>query len=265
MSRVLLRFVRASRRRVSRSRSRAAPAAAAARRARTGRAGGKQRRRRRRRRASRGELAALVEAGGICATAADCKSGFCFDGVCCRSDCSGACQSCAVEGSVGTCTDVPVGADPRNDCPDDGVASCGRNGSCDGTGACALYAAGRNLPRAILRRIDGQPRRALRRRGRVRRRGRRIPAARTCATPRGGACRADCATSADCVGGAACVNGSCGPKPPGAACTAAGDCASGFCVAGVCCATACDGTCRSCAVAGQRRAVHRASRPAPIR
>ena len=91
---------------------------------------------------SRGQYAALLEAGGICATAADCKTGFCFDSVCCRSDCSGACQSCAVEGSVGTCTNVPVGADPRKDCPDEGGASCGRNGSCDGTGSCALYGAG---------------------------------------------------------------------------------------------------------------------------
>src|SRR5262249_2532280 len=90
---------------------------------------------------SRGQYA-LVEAGGECAAAGDCKSGFCSDGVCCRSDCSGVCQSCAVDGSVGTCTNVPVGVDPRNDCPDDGAASCGRDGFCDGTGACALYAAG---------------------------------------------------------------------------------------------------------------------------
>lgn len=28
---------------------------------------------------SRGQYAALIEAGGTCATASDCKSGFCFD------------------------------------------------------------------------------------------------------------------------------------------------------------------------------------------
>ena len=47
---------------------------------------------------------------------------------------------------------VPVGADPRNECPDDGVAGCMRDGFCDGTGACAVYARGDDLPRADLRR-----------------------------------------------------------------------------------------------------------------
>src|SRR6185503_3955482 len=87
-------------------------------------------------------IAALIEAGGSCSAGGDCKSGFCFDGVCCHSDCSGLCQSCAIEGSVGTCANVPVGADPHDDCPDEGATSCGRNGACDGTGACAVYAAG---------------------------------------------------------------------------------------------------------------------------
>jgi len=177
---------------------------------------------------SRGQLSALVEAGGYCATAADCKSGFCADGICCRSDCAGTCQSCSVEGSIGTCTNVPVGADPRHDCPDDGAASCGRDGSCDGTGACALYGAGTicrgqscaSSTVSHAARCDG---------------------AGACGTATsdscgaymcnasGDSCRASCISNADCVGGAACVNGSCGPKPPGAACGAAGDCASGFC------------------------------------
>src|SRR5262245_44934861 len=199
--------------------------------------------------AAGGQVAALIEAGGLCATAGDCKSGFCFDGVCCRSDCSGLCQSCAVDGSVGTCTSVPVGADPHNECPDDGVASCGRDGTCDGTGACALYAAGTICGASSCSgstvshaaRCDG---------------GGACGAASTdscgpyMCDAGGRTCRSDCATNADCVGGAVCTNGSCGPKPPGAACAAAADCASGFCVEGVCCATACGGACRSCAVAG---------------
>ncbi|HMF39125.1 MAG TPA: hypothetical protein VKQ32_00460 [Polyangia bacterium] len=192
---------------------------------------------------------ALIEAGGECDAAKDCKSGFCSDGVCCRSDCSGACQSCAVEGSLGTCTSVPVGADPRNDCPDDGSASCGRTGFCDGTGACALYAAG-TICRAQSCSASTVSHAA------------RCDGAGACGTAAtdscgpymcnagGSACRADCGSDADCVGGAACVNGSCGPKPPGTPCSTASDCASGFCAQGVCCATACSGTCRSCAIAG---------------
>ena len=197
---------------------------------------------------SRGQFA-LAEAGGECSAGADCKSSFCFDGVCCRSDCSGACQSCAVEGSIGTCTNVPVGADPRNDCPDDGVASCGRSGSCDGTGTCALYAAGTicHAQACTAATVSHAA---------------RCDGAGTCGgvltdscgpymcNAAGDGCRADCASDADCVGGAACVNGSCGPKPPGAACAAGSDCASAICAQGVCCTSACSGTCRSCAIAG---------------
>jgi len=199
--------------------------------------------------AASGEFAALIEAGGSCTLARDCKSGFCSEGVCCRSDCSGLCQSCTVEGSVGTCTSVPVGADPRNECPDDGVASCGRDGTCDGTGACALYATG-----AVCQASSCS--------GSIVSHAARCDGAGACGTAStdscgpymcdggGRSCRADCATNADCVGGAVCTNGSCGPKPPGATCAAAADCASGFCVEGVCCATACGGACRSCAVSG---------------
>src|SRR4051794_9251685 len=56
--------------------------------------------------AGRDGIDAPVTAGGeiaaSCTVAGDCKSGFCFDGVCCRSDCSGLCQSCAQPGGVGT-------------------------------------------------------------------------------------------------------------------------------------------------------------------
>ena len=147
---------------------------------------------------SGGQFAALIEAGGTCDAPTDCKSGFCSDGVCCRSDCAGLCQSCTVEGSVGTCTSVPVGADPRNECPDDGVASCGRNGFCDGTGACALYARGHDLPRAICA-------------GSTVSHAARCDGAGACGAATsdscgpymcaaaGAACRADCATNADCV------------------------------------------------------------------
>src|SRR4051812_6509461 len=44
-----------------------------------------------------------AEIGAACLTAGDCKGGYCFDDICCRSDCSGLCQSCSQPGSVGTC------------------------------------------------------------------------------------------------------------------------------------------------------------------
>src|SRR5262245_21077531 len=75
-----------------------------------------------------GSIAPGGEVGAACATDDDCKSGHCFDSICCRSDCSGLCQSCAQPGSIGTCMNVPVGADPRNDCSDDGVTGCMNDG-----------------------------------------------------------------------------------------------------------------------------------------
>ena len=194
-------------------------------------------------------MAPGAEVGAACAIADDCKSGFCFDSICCRSDCAGLCQSCNQQGSVGTCMNVPVGADPRNECPDDGVAGCMRNGYCDGTGACAVYARGTickvqscaasTVTFAALCDGDGECGAAT---------------SNSCGQylcGGDGKCRSTCTTNADCVAGAACVNGSCGPKPPGAACTVGNECASTFCAQGVCCTTACAGTCKSCAIAGQ--------------
>src|SRR4029079_15546077 len=89
-----------------------------------------------------GSVAPGAEIGAACAIAGDCKSGFCFASSSCGSACAGLCQSCNQQGSVGTCMNTAVGADPRNECPDEGVAGCMRNGYCAGTGACAVYARG---------------------------------------------------------------------------------------------------------------------------
>jgi hypothetical protein len=80
--------------------------------------------------------------GETCSTASDCGSGHCVDGVCCSAECSGACQSCALPGNLGTCMLAEPGSDPRNDCADQGVASCGNDGTCDGSGACRKYPTG---------------------------------------------------------------------------------------------------------------------------
>jgi hypothetical protein len=79
--------------------------------------------------------------GAACAAANECASAFCVDGVCCTSSCSGTCRSCAVTGSLGTCVPVPAGTDPREQCVDQGGASCGTDGLCDGAGACRKYTA----------------------------------------------------------------------------------------------------------------------------
>ncbi len=61
--------------------------------------------------------------GGIpCTTGADCKSGYCADGVCCDSSCAGQCEACDVAGSVGKCSPVT------------GLPHAGRTACFDGAG-----------------------------------------------------------------------------------------------------------------------------------
>ena len=91
--------------------------------------------------------------GKGCSSAAACASGFCGDGVCCNSACTGTCVSCKLSGSVGVCNPFPVGTDPENECGKgtppcqstcDGIgacvfpmnSSCGTCGTCNGSGSC---------------------------------------------------------------------------------------------------------------------------------
>ena len=106
--------------------------------------------------------------GTACTQGSACASGFCADGVCCNAACDGLCVTCAAQGSVGTCLPADVGTDPRNDCADQGIASCGTDGVCDGTGACRKYSLGVALHAADVRGIDADLGGALRRQRRLR-------------------------------------------------------------------------------------------------
>lgn len=90
--------------------------------------------------------------GRTCVADGECASDHCVDGVCCDDGCTGTCRACDLAGSVGTCTNVPAGFDPDDEC---GAIACdgffssfvGRTcfdradvpdtaASCDGAGAC---------------------------------------------------------------------------------------------------------------------------------
>ncbi|HVR61141.1 MAG TPA: hypothetical protein VMU50_04540 [Polyangia bacterium] len=84
-----------------------------------------------------------VHVMAVCASNDECTSGFCVDGVCCDAACAGPCRSCRLVGKEGTCSPVPAGIlDPRGICVDQGAATCGSNGRCDGLGACESYRPG---------------------------------------------------------------------------------------------------------------------------
>ncbi len=186
--------------------------------------------------------------GADCSAPAECESGFCAQGVCCNAPCDGKCQSCGLSDSKGTCTKLSAGSvDPTATCPDQGSASCGTDGKCDGNGGCQLYPAGTTCQ------------------------GSSCPAGTTtfsaasscdgagqCVTPNAtpcfpyqcgvNVCKNACTTDGDCSAPAVCINGSCGLKGNGQSCAGALECLSGFCAQGVCCATACQGACQSCAL-----------------
>jgi hypothetical protein len=197
--------------------------------------------------------------GQACSSGDQCGTGNCVDGVCCENACQGRCLFCAAPDSRGTCAPVRAGApDPRAAagvtnpaliCLDQGVAACGTNGRCDGSGGCQRYDNG-SICRAA--RCDSganaETGDSLCMNGTC-----RAPAAVGCAPYRGctGArCLTRCGGDDQCASGFFCVDGLCGKRPTGSPCTRGSDCLSTNCAQGRCCATPCDAACRACNLAG---------------
>jgi hypothetical protein len=184
--------------------------------------------------------------GQSCSEAGECESTQCVDGVCCESSCQGSCRSCALPASPGRCVNVATGApDPRGTCVDEGNASCGHDGVCDGGGACRKYPVGTECGSATCNQGSATAASTCNQAGQC-----VAPPSHTCSpyVCNGSVCFAGCTKDADCVAGNFCVNGSCGKKPNGAECSAGGECESGGCAQGVCCNSACTAACRSCAL-----------------
>jgi hypothetical protein len=158
-------------------------------------------------------------AGTPCTQASECTSNFCVDGVCCNRAC-GACESCSLSGTAGTCTPIPAGqSDPDGSC----APVCAPDGSslqdrkCDGAGACQPMGNASSCGAYVCRQ---------------------------------GSCLTGCAAGADCAAGNTCTAMVCSPptkKANGASCLAGGDCVSGDCVDKTCCSTVSCGTCLTCA------------------
>ncbi|HEY6475136.1 MAG TPA: hypothetical protein VI456_01060, partial [Polyangia bacterium] len=185
--------------------------------------------------------------GLACGCSAECKSDTCVDGVCCDKACTGTCMTCALPTALGTCTMVPAGVKPSDpgQCPTDSQASCGRDGTCDGAGACRSYPSstvcgpgncnGASISGMLV--CDGA--------GACQTGPLVICAPFACSTS-SNKCLTTCAGDQDCVSGEHCLGGSCGPKAMGVVCGGDNECDSGHCADGVCCSTACGGACQSC-------------------
>jgi hypothetical protein len=78
--------------------------------------------------------------GQACAAATECASGNCVDGACCSAPSCGACFTCNLLGAAGSCKPVPAGTpEPHGMCVAQAVTTCGLDGTCNGSGACASY------------------------------------------------------------------------------------------------------------------------------
>ena len=191
--------------------------------------------------------------GQNCSTASECAAGlFCADGVCCQSDCKASCFACNVTGSKGTCVPTKAGdVDPRTMCAVQAPATCGTDGTCDGTGACHKRIA--MTPCGDPSCTAGTAKGASFCNGS----GTCVAGATTMCAPyvcdvANKACFTSCVgtDNSSCLAPNKCDMAKCGLSPLGAMCTVAADCVSNFCVDGRCCADACTGQCKACDVAG---------------
>lgn len=79
-----------------------------------------------------GAGACKKENAQTCAAGTECLSGFCADGYCCNTACSGVCQACSAlikgTGADGACGFIAAGIDPQDECVGalvcDGIGSC---------------------------------------------------------------------------------------------------------------------------------------------
>jgi hypothetical protein len=189
--------------------------------------------------------------GALCTRDDECGGRVCSQGVCCSSTCNGSCISCALPGSMGVCVPVPPGtADPAGGCRDEGAASCGNDGTCNGWGGCRKYLPGTVCVAAsctggiqrLVSTCDGA--------GHCTAGAERACDPYTCNATTG-ECFDSCAQDQQCAAPNRCdIYGQCGKKYLGAKCAEASECASGFCIEGVCCDRDCRSLCKSCAVTG---------------
>lgn len=191
-------------------------------------------------------------AGTSCLVNYECSSGYCVDGVCCDKACNGTCEGCtnALTGkTTGSCNFISAAAGAQPDCYDNGVATCGQTGTCNGAGACQLYANGsvcagascagptsRNVPDTC----NGT--------GTCTDNGiQNCAAGYSCLS---GVCQTSCTDDTQCASNYYCdlpTKQCVADKTQGQACVRDAACpGNANCVDGVCCESACGGTCRSC-------------------
>lgn len=194
------------------------------------------------------------EVGWPCAQAFECGSGFCVSGVCCEELCdaldpANLCKACNVPGFEGRCVQVLDGTDPRGQCAEEPVETCGRDGLCEGSGRCRKWGAGTQcgLSSCASGVVTYPP--ACNGLGACLTGNTQPCGPYDCGSLT--ACATSCTgVSTGCALGAVCTNGSCGKRADGQPCSAPGECINTHCEQGVCCASDCAQTCFACNLPG---------------
>ncbi|MFI5298039.1 MAG: FG-GAP repeat protein [Polyangiales bacterium] len=182
-------------------------------------------------------VVAPTNTGAFCSVASDCTSGFCVDGYCCNSACTGPCQACSVTGSLGICAPVPAGSWPRGDraaCSTIGLGT-GCGWACDGSDGSACHAARTSTACGTAGCASSTTFTAV---GSCDGAGNCNQATQACApyTCVGSACLTSCAHDSDCQPNNWCNAGACtSVYAQGAMCTSNDQCSTGACIAGICC------------------------------
>ena len=152
------------------------------------------------------DLPPLKSNGAACAAGGECSSGICADQVCCDSTCTGTCESCVEANQTGTCSPVPDGSDPAQECAQDAATTCNQDGSCNGARACRKYSTGTGCGPATCSSGTESQARSCDGKGAC-----LAPITRACAPYLCGlaACAVSCTTPADCSSGASCIGAAC--------------------------------------------------------
>jgi hypothetical protein len=204
------------------------------------------------------DAAAKLGIGVSCTQANQCERGFCVDGVCCETACTSMCTTCNLTGNAGYCSPVFAGQDPKGSCAQDLASTCGRDGTCDGSGGCRLWPSGTECASAACTAGTATTARTCDGAGTCRSASSKACAPYAC---KGTTCSTQCSGNSDCDAGSPtsaasyCSGGTClRRKDTGWPCTSAIQCAAGnycnlglqWCAGAVCtCPASCPYSCIS--------------------
>jgi hypothetical protein len=198
----------------------------------------------------------LQPKGGPCSASSQCSMGLVcsVQGVCCDKLCDGACVSCKLSATLGTCSPVALGAtDPSSKCGMSNQSTCGNDGTCDGVGGCHKWKASTQCapPTCPAMMASGTNATTCDGIGNCNQGGGPNNCSPFMCNPTTAMCLGTCTSNNDCVPPFTCVGNSCGKKPAGAMCVSSDQCTAGlFCTDGVCCTVSACGMCKACGAMG---------------